>query len=231
MHSVCFTGQWDLVRSLWLRYDNRILRLFAYRVYWPGMHPWLHYSTHFCTQIGSEILLDRVIGGFRRGDSRFLLCGELDAESDIFLCVRGSYIPWDLFSLLRDRRHVSDESQSNGGCFIANNGSARRFGWQLSVRLSDRFSLCDSYRAVRRVSVCLWYLVVPATKNWEGNSGIIEGESFELICAFCLDDSKNLWLGPLSLAFLYLLINLFVKRRNHIYFIFEDDERTKPKQA
>lgn len=53
----------------------------------------------------------RVAGGLRCGDSGLLLCGELDAESGAFVRVRGSHISRDLSSLLRDRRHVPDESQ------------------------------------------------------------------------------------------------------------------------
>lgn len=58
-----------------------------------------------------NVRFSRVIGGFRRGDGGFLLRGELDAKLGAFVRVRGPHVSRDLSSLLRDRRHVSDESQ------------------------------------------------------------------------------------------------------------------------
>jgi len=53
----------------------------------------------------------RVVGGFRRGDGGLLLRGGLNAESGALVRVRGPHVPRDLSSLLRDCRHVSNESQ------------------------------------------------------------------------------------------------------------------------
>lgn len=56
-------------------------------------------------------VLSCVAGGLRRSDSGLLLCGEFDAEPGALMRVRGPHVPRDLSSLLRDRRHVPDESQ------------------------------------------------------------------------------------------------------------------------
>lgn len=53
----------------------------------------------------------RVVIGIRRRDSRLLFCDQFDAEPDIILRVRGIDVSRYLAGLLRDRRHVPDESQ------------------------------------------------------------------------------------------------------------------------
>jgi len=47
----------------------------------------------------------------RRGDGGLLLRGKLDAEPGALMRVRGPHVSRDLFSLLRNRRYVPDESQ------------------------------------------------------------------------------------------------------------------------
>lgn len=56
-------------------------------------------------------VFSRVVIGIRRRDSRLLFCDQLDAEPDIILRVRGVDVSRYLAGLLRDRRHVPDESQ------------------------------------------------------------------------------------------------------------------------
>jgi len=60
----------------------------------------------------------RVVDGFRRGDGGLLLCGGLDAESSALVHIRGPHVPRDLSSLLRNCRHVSDESQVSERAFF-----------------------------------------------------------------------------------------------------------------
>ena len=97
--------------------------------------------------------------------------------------IRGPHVPRDLSSLLRDCRHVPDESQvsseqqsrfsstslhffslnlliyhlrffqSDGRSFVADNGPTGCSGRQPGIRLSHRFSLRGSHHIVRRVSV------------------------------------------------------------------------------
>ena len=56
-------------------------------------------------------VFSRVVIGIRRRDSRLLLRDQFDAEPDIVLRVRGVDVSRYLAGLLRNRRHVPDESQ------------------------------------------------------------------------------------------------------------------------
>lgn len=171
------------------------------------MHPRLDHSTSFRAQIGCEVFPDRVTGGLRCSDSGLLLRGELDAKPSAFVRVRGSDVSRNFSSLLRDRRYVPDESQSNGRGFVTDHGPAGCSDWQPGVRLSHRFSLCDSHHIVRRVSLRLRFLLVSAAQDWQGHVGVVEEEFFFLLRSF---EGLVTWTTLSFLAVFVVFINKFI---------------------